>query len=139
MEREVLSVTDVMERLNITKTAAYALIKAWNEEFSAAGIPVQKGKIDSFLFAYRVHAAERMDKLDRYKRLDFIDVNATSDGKPVEGTERALTCLYNSSVVTPARVRNIIKNGQGEYDKRVIIVTKEKADVFLNGEDDTTE
>ncbi len=133
MENNLMDVSSVMEEMRITKTAAYALIKAWNAEFAAAGIPIQKGRIERHLFRYRASIAQKMEEVNQLKRMDFVDAYMTSDGTPVAGTERELTCLFNSSVVSPEKVKRIVESGQVDYDKRVIVVSTEKADTFFCG------
>ena len=62
------------------------------------------------------------------KRIDFVSGCANSDGKLVKGTERAVTILFNQTVITSKEVRKLIDNGMYEYDERIIVTTPTQAD-----------
>lgn len=141
---DFLTVDDVMERRGITRQQAYALIREWNEDFSLAGIAIEKGKIDKKLFVYREFCEERLNALNRCKRIDFTEAACDSDGKAISGTERKLTCLYNETVISTRQVKTLINHGKADFDSRVIVVDRERADSLLesgrkyrpHGEDD---
>lgn len=61
-------------------------------------------------------------------RIDFETCIADSDGKPVNGTERSVTILFNKTVITSDEVRELIDAGMYEYDNRIITTTPTQAD-----------
>lgn len=124
-----VGVEEVMEKMGISKTAAYSKIREWNEVLQKCGCEVKHGKIDRTFFLYKVHG----DKTKDCCRIDFVTGYANSDGVILPGTEQTVTVLYNSGVISEAEVRRIIKKHQYEYDSRIITTTPEAADAFCNG------
>ena len=61
-------------------------------------------------------------------RIDFTTRIANSDGKPVMGTERDVTILFNKTVITEDEVNELINSGMYEYDSRIIVATPVQAD-----------
>lgn len=61
-------------------------------------------------------------------RIDFESGFADSDGKLVKGTERAITVLFNKTVISVDEVRKLIDSDMYEYDSRIIITTPTRAD-----------
>ena len=60
-------------------------------------------------------------------RIDFTTCIANSDGEPVKGTERDVTVLFNKTVITGDKVRELIDSGMYEYDSRIIVTTPVQA------------
>ena len=60
-------------------------------------------------------------------RLDFSTSICNSDGKPVKGTERNVSILWNETVISTDEVSELINNGMYEYDNRVIVTTPTQA------------
>ena len=61
-------------------------------------------------------------------RIDFTTCITTSDGKPVKGTEREVCILFNKTVISADKVRELIGTGMYEYDSRIVITTPVQAD-----------
>jgi hypothetical protein len=61
-------------------------------------------------------------------RIDFETGIANSDGELVNGTERAISILFNRTVITDDEVQELINNGMYEYDSRIIVTTPTRAD-----------
>ena len=53
---------------------------------------------------------------------------ATSDGKPVKGTERSVCILYNTNTISTEEVCGLVNNGMYEYDERIIVITPKQAE-----------
>ena len=62
------------------------------------------------------------------KRMDLVMSCATSDGKPVKGTERSVCILYNINTISTEEVCGLVDNGMYEYDERIIVTTPKQAD-----------
>lgn len=60
-------------------------------------------------------------------RIDFETSIASSDGKPIKGTERGVAVLFNKTVITANEVRKLIDSGMYEYDNRIIVTTPTQA------------
>lgn len=61
-------------------------------------------------------------------RIDFTTRIANSDGKPIRGTERDVTILFNKTVISEDEVKELIDSGMYEYDSRIIVTTPVQAD-----------
>ena len=61
-------------------------------------------------------------------RIDFTTRIGNSDGKPVMGTERDVTILFNKTVISGDEVEELIDSGMYEYDSRIIVTTPVQAD-----------
>ena len=61
-------------------------------------------------------------------RIDFTTRIANSDGKPVRGTERDVTILFNKTVISEDEIKELIDSGMYEYDSRIIVTTPVQAD-----------
>ena len=61
-------------------------------------------------------------------RLDFSTSLCTSDGKPIDGTGRDVSILWNKTVISTDEIYELINNGMYEYDSRVIVTTPTQAD-----------
>lgn len=61
-------------------------------------------------------------------RIDFSTRICNSDGKPVEGTGRDVSILWNETVISTDEVYKLINNGMYEYDSRVVVTTPTQAD-----------
>ena len=61
-------------------------------------------------------------------RIDFKTAIANSDGKPVKGTERNVSVLFNKTVITSDEVRELIRSGMYEYDSRIVVTSSTQAD-----------
>ena len=69
-------------------------------------------------------------------RLDFSTSICNSDGKPVEGTGRNVTVLWNETVISTDEVYELINNGMYEYDSRVIVTTPTQANNLRSKKED---
>ena len=61
-------------------------------------------------------------------RIDFETRICNSDGKPVDGTGRDVSILWNKTVISTDEVYELINNGMYEYDSRVVVTTPKQAD-----------
>lgn len=61
-------------------------------------------------------------------RIDFETRICNSDGKPVDGTGRDVSILWNKTVISTDEVYELINNGMYEYDNRVVVTTPKQAD-----------
>ena len=61
-------------------------------------------------------------------RIDFETRICDSDGKPVDGTGRDVSILWNKTVISTDEVYELINNGMYEYDNRVVVTTPKQAD-----------
>jgi hypothetical protein len=61
-------------------------------------------------------------------RIDFTTCMTTSDGKLVRGTEHEVCILFNKTVISADKVRELIDTGMYEYDSRIVITTPVQAD-----------
>ena len=68
-------------------------------------------------------------------RIDFETSIADSNGKPVKGTEREVTILFNKTVITSDKVYELINNDMYEYDNRIIVTTPKRADNLRSKDD----
>ena len=66
--------------------------------------------------------------MNNVKRIDFEIGCYTSDGELVKGTERAVTVLWNKTVIDNDEVMELIDSGSYEYDNRVVVTTPTQAD-----------
>lgn len=66
--------------------------------------------------------------MENVKRIDFVVGAANSDGKLVEGTERGVTVLFNTTVVSVDEVNALIRSDEYEDDKRLVVTTPVRAD-----------
>lgn len=66
--------------------------------------------------------------MNNIKRMDLVLSCATSDGKPVKGTERLVCILYNKTVISTEEVHKLIENSMYEYDERIAVTTPKQAD-----------
>lgn len=66
--------------------------------------------------------------MNNVMRMDFSTKLCDSDGKPVEGTGRDVSILWNKTVITTDEVYELINNGMYEYDSRVVTTTPTQAD-----------
>lgn len=56
-------------------------------------------------------------------RIDFSTSICDSDDKPVSGTGRDVSILWNKTVISTDEVYELINNGMYEYDNRIIVTT----------------
>lgn len=66
--------------------------------------------------------------MNNVMRIDFEVGCANSDGEIVKGTERGVTVLFNSTVISGDEVRELINSEMYEYDSRVVVTTPTQAD-----------
>ena len=66
--------------------------------------------------------------MNNVMRLDFTTSICDSDGKPVKGTERNVSILWNKTVISTDDVCELINNSMYEYDNRIIVTTPTQAD-----------
>lgn len=125
----LIGVEEVMEKMGVSRSVAYRHIKEWNKTLEKCGCEVKPGKIEQTFFLYKLNG----DKTRNCHRINFVECYTDSDGKSIEGTERTLTILYNSEVITENEVRKLIKQQQFQWDNRVIATTPEAADAFCGG------
>ena len=59
------------------------------------------------------------------KKIEFDACTCTSDGLPVEGTQRPVVVMFNQ---TQIEVNELIATGMYEYDNRVVILTPKQAE-----------
>lgn len=52
----------------------------------------------------------------------FTFATCTSDGKPVEGTEREKVALFNTDVISADEVMELAKQGTLEFSDKVVLV-----------------
>ena len=61
-------------------------------------------------------------------RIDFTEGCVNSDGVIVEGTERPICVLYNDDIISGVEVKDLIRNGEYEWDNRIVVTTTARAD-----------
>ena len=66
--------------------------------------------------------------MENVMRIDFETGCCTSDGELVKGTERAITVLWNKTVIDNDEVIELINSGSYEYDDRIVVTTPTQAD-----------
>lgn len=80
---------------------------------------------------YVTQLLERCVKMDTFiRRIDFEVCVSNSDGEPVKGTERDVSVIYNTQILSDKQAEYLINNGMYNYDKRMITTIPETADIL---------
>ena len=70
--------------------------------------------------------------MNNVKRIDFTYSLADSDGNRIDGTERDVSVLFNTTVISVEEVQRLIDSGEYEYDIRLVITTPRRANSLRN-------
>lgn len=65
--------------------------------------------------------------MNNVMRKEFIIGELSSDGKPIESTERTYCVLFNKTRISEKEVEELIRT-KNYNDKRIVVTTPEKAD-----------
>lgn len=68
--------------------------------------------------------------MENVMRVDFSMCKATSDGKPIKGTERPVTILYNKNIISYEQIKELIDSDMYEYCDKIIVTTPKRADAL---------
>lgn len=80
---------------------------------------------------YVTQLLDRCVKMDTcIRRIDFEVCVSNSDGEPVKGTERDVSVIYNTQILSDEEAEYLINNGMYNYDKRMITTIPETADIL---------
>ena len=66
--------------------------------------------------------------MNNVKRIDFTTGIANSDGKLIEGTERDVCVLFNTTVISAEEVCELINSDGYQFDRRIVVTTPVQAD-----------
>ena len=79
--------------------------------------------------------------MNNVMRVDFNVGVCNSDGKVVSGTEEIVSILYNRTVISDDKVKELINSGMYKYDIRLVVTTPTRADnlkgIFSNENNET--
>ena len=82
---------------------------------------------------------ERCVKMDTYiQRIDFTTCAADSDGNLIEETEREISVIYNTQIISEKEVKKLIKNGMYEYNDKIITTIPKTADILKISKEKTS-
>lgn len=66
-------------------------------------------------------------KMENIRRQDFESYSCNSDGEPIIKIGD-VSVIYNTDVISEEEVDELIKTGMYEFDSRIVVTTKERAD-----------
>lgn len=67
-----------------------------------------------------------MTCIENLKVYTVVLCTCTSDGKPVKGTEREVTVMFNQTQISEKEVEELFDCDKWQYDPRVTPITKEQ-------------
>ena len=69
---------------------------------------------------------------DNLRMIQCYVYSASSDGKPIEGTKRPLSLLYNNTQISDVEVAQLIDNDSYEFDDRVVVIRSNQFDLLCD-------
>lgn len=86
--------------------------------------------IMDILDAHKEYGESELSSLGDVMVFELKVCTATSDGKPVKGTERDIVVFFNKKIISARDVKSLIENGKYEYDPRVVVTSRTQAQLL---------